>query len=384
MKTILSSSYFIIFTLYFSLTAVEQNILCIAFFFTKAKTIKKIFKFVAKLYLIFLLHTGYIQSLVLKLVKICPKIFRLILAVRSSRVFYVFNFFLMPCLHPGIPEFFYCWLLPYGWAKVARDILEDLYFNSSATTTDSKTYSTPQGVRHLWQGVLESTSGTSLTAISATAEDTISTTATTSDLIIAPVKTEIGEISTPAVGDITVNQTPTVISPTAKLGGPTFFEFKELTLEQKYEFLKSKFYDKAIEPNLPFLDWFIQKINDSMPTDVNPAGLVNPDVVGEDQGSVDKVNKTTPAVGTITTTSTASAGNSQTTVISPDNANKELSPLAEIIEKNLNSILRIERESQLNNHSFFRVRPFLINKIDDSPMANPNLIPYKKSSFLED
>lgn len=106
-----------------------------------------------------------------------------------------------------------------------------------------------------------------------------------------------------------------------------FNDFNTLNLKEKQEYLKLKFFNKAIEPNIPFLDWFIQLL---FKTDGS-------------QVIVDTV-----------------------------------------IDTNLNSIQKIEREAQLNNHAFFRIRPFLINKIDESPMANPNIIPYKGSSVYED
>jgi hypothetical protein len=62
-----------------------------------------------------------------------------------------------------------------------------------------------------------------------------------------------------------------------------------------------------------------------------------------------------------------------------------------LIEINLNQILKIERETQLNNLAFFRNSPFLINKIDNSPIAFPKIIPvfkglsiYGEEDIIED
>jgi hypothetical protein len=48
------------------------------------------------------------------------------------------------------------------------------------------------------------------------------------------------------------------------------------------------------------------------------------------------------------------------------------------IEFNLNHILKMERDSQLNNLAFFRNKPFLMNKFDHSPIALPKIIPVFK------
>nr|QCI56429.1 hypothetical protein [Hypsizygus marmoreus]QKJ80207.1 hypothetical protein [Hypsizygus marmoreus] len=103
--------------------------------------------------------------------------------------------------------------------------------------------------------------------------------------------------------------------------------FNTLNLNQKYEYLKEKFYNKAIEPNIPFLDWFIQLL---LQTDG--------------------------------------------TQIKIDN----------IIETNLNNIQKLERNTQLNSHAFIRIRPFLVNREDNSLTANPNIVPYKSSSIYEE
>nr|YP_009504969.1 hypothetical protein [Lyophyllum decastes]AWW14088.1 hypothetical protein [Lyophyllum decastes] len=105
------------------------------------------------------------------------------------------------------------------------------------------------------------------------------------------------------------------------------FNFNTLSLNEKYEYIKLKFFNKAIEPNIPFLEWFIQL-------------LVNTD------GSQNNVDQ--------------------------------------IIETNLNKIQKIEREAQLNSHSFSRIRPFLINKTDTSSTQMPNIIPYKDSSYYDE
>nr|YP_009517284.1 RNA polymerase [Tricholomella constricta]AYE93422.1 RNA polymerase [Tricholomella constricta] len=102
------------------------------------------------------------------------------------------------------------------------------------------------------------------------------------------------------------------------------FNFNTLSLNEKYEYIKLKFFNKAIEPNLPFLNWFIQL-------------LVNTD------GSQNNVDQ--------------------------------------IIETNLNALQKIEREAHLNSHSFTRIRPFLINKTDTSSTQIPNIVPYKIKNF---
>jgi hypothetical protein len=103
---------------------------------------------------------------------------------------------------------------------------------------------------------------------------------------------------------------------------PNFNNFNlELSLEEKYNYLKLKFYNKGIDPNLPYLDWFNHLL---IKTDGNKNNIDN------------------------------------------------------IIENNLNHILKIERETQLNNCAFFRNKPFLMNKIDNSPLAIPSIIPVLK------
>lgn len=95
----------------------------------------------------------------------------------------------------------------------------------------------------------------------------------------------------------------------------------ELNLEDKHKYLIDKFYNKGIDSNLPLLDWFIKL-------------LVKSD------GSKNNIDK--------------------------------------LIETNLNHILKIEREAQLNHYGFFRNKPFLINKTDNSPIAIPSIIPVFK------
>lgn len=95
----------------------------------------------------------------------------------------------------------------------------------------------------------------------------------------------------------------------------------ELNLETKYQYLQSKFNNKGIVHNLPYLDWFINLL---VKTDGNKINIDN------------------------------------------------------LIETNLNHILKLERETKLNNFAFFRDKPFLINKIDKSPIAYPNIIPVFK------
>nr|YP_009739342.1 hypothetical protein [Tricholoma bakamatsutake]QIC20186.1 hypothetical protein [Tricholoma bakamatsutake] len=107
-----------------------------------------------------------------------------------------------------------------------------------------------------------------------------------------------------------------------KLDFVNFSDFnKDFNLEDKYLYLKIKFYNKGIDHNIPFLDWFVNLLNN---TDGTKSNIDN------------------------------------------------------IIEKNLNHIVKIERETQLNNLAFFRNKPFLINKFDNSPIAYPNIIPVFK------
>nr|YP_009739434.1 hypothetical protein [Tricholoma saponaceum]QIC20278.1 hypothetical protein [Tricholoma saponaceum] len=96
---------------------------------------------------------------------------------------------------------------------------------------------------------------------------------------------------------------------------------KELNLEEKYDYLKEKFDRKGIDHNIPYLDWFINLLN---------------------QTDGHKTN------------------------------------IDQKIEFNLNHILKMERESQLNNLAFFRNKPFLMNKFDHSPIALPKIIPVFK------
>jgi len=95
----------------------------------------------------------------------------------------------------------------------------------------------------------------------------------------------------------------------------------DLNLEEKYHYLKYKFYNKGIDHNIPYLDWFI---NFLVKTDGSKTIIDN------------------------------------------------------IIEFNLNHISKMEKDNQLNNLAFFRTKPFLINKFDHSPIAFPNIIPVFK------
>lgn len=108
----------------------------------------------------------------------------------------------------------------------------------------------------------------------------------------------------------------------------SFENFNNKSLNFKYKYLKRKFFNKAIEYNIPFLDWFIELLN-------------------KNEGNKSKVD--------------------------------------DLIETNLNSIQKIERNAQLNNHAFFRIKPFLLNKTDRSPIAYPDTIPVSKKQYdLED
>lgn len=111
-----------------------------------------------------------------------------------------------------------------------------------------------------------------------------------------------------------------------KMANINFTNFNlELNLEVKYEYLKYKFYLKGIDHNLPYLEWFINLLNNN---DGNKTNIDN------------------------------------------------------IIETNLNHILKIERDSKLNNLAFFRNKPFLINKLDNSPLTYPNIIPVFKGNSI--
>lgn len=95
----------------------------------------------------------------------------------------------------------------------------------------------------------------------------------------------------------------------------------ELNLEDKHKYLIEKFYNKGIDSNLPLLDWFIKLL------------------------------------------------------VKTDGSKKNIDNL---IETNLTHILKIEREAQLNHYGFFRNKPFLINKTDNSPIAIPSIVPVFK------
>lgn len=112
------------------------------------------------------------------------------------------------------------------------------------------------------------------------------------------------------------------------IGNIKFSDFnQELNLEEKYHYLKYKFYNKGIDHNIPYLDWFINLLDK---TEGNKTNIDN------------------------------------------------------IIEFNLNQILKMERDTQLNNLAFFRTKPFLINKFDHSPIAYPNIIPVFKGLSIYD
>lgn len=112
------------------------------------------------------------------------------------------------------------------------------------------------------------------------------------------------------------------------IGNIKFSDFnQELNLEEKYHYLKYKFYNKGIDHNISYLDWFINLLDKT-------------------EGSKTNIDN--------------------------------------IIEFNLNQILKMERDTQLNNLAFFRTKPFLINKFDHSPIAFPNIIPVFKGLSIYD
>lgn len=104
------------------------------------------------------------------------------------------------------------------------------------------------------------------------------------------------------------------------------FNFNNFSLNEKHEYLKIKFYNKALDPNTAYLDWFTQ-------------------ILFKTDGTQNNID--------------------------------------ECIEKNLQAIQKIERDSKLNSHSFTRIRPFLIHRTDNSKIKIPDTIPYKDSSNLE-
>uniref|UniRef100_UPI00315DBF03 hypothetical protein n=1 Tax=Leucopaxillus giganteus TaxID=1167592 RepID=UPI00315DBF03 len=108
-----------------------------------------------------------------------------------------------------------------------------------------------------------------------------------------------------------------------------FNNFNTLSIEDKLKYLEIKFYNKAIEHNIPLLQWLSNLLE----------------------------------------------GKSDGNKLEIDN----------LIESNLNAIQKLERETHLNNHAFFRNKPFLIHKNYDSPTAYPNIIPvYKGISVYEE
>jgi len=109
------------------------------------------------------------------------------------------------------------------------------------------------------------------------------------------------------------------------------FNFKnfnsDLTLEEKYFFIEKKMYLKGVESSLPMIDWFI-------------------DLMAKSDGSKANIEK--------------------------------------LVELNLNSILKMERNSQLNSCGFFRNKPFLITHTDKTPLVYPHVIPIFKDWGLYD
>lgn len=123
--------------------------------------------------------------------------------------------------------------------------------------------------------------------------------------------------------DVTYFKYTLSLADNAKRDNTNLFNFNTLDLQEKYKYMTSKFYGKGIEPNTPFLDWFISQLN-----------------------------------------------NTDGTRESTDN----------LIEKNLTAIQRIERNAKLSSYGFSRIRPFLLHRTDNSPTKMPDTIPYKAPS----
>lgn len=126
-------------------------------------------------------------------------------------------------------------------------------------------------------------------------------------------------------GDGALTEEGEVVIENNKNTDTNIFNFNTLSLNEKYKYIELKYFNKAIEPNLPFLDWFVQLLTKT-------------------DGSQNNVDLT--------------------------------------IEMNLNKIQKMEREAQLNSHSFSRVRPFLIHRTDNSSTQIPTIVPYKDTSYL--
>lgn len=103
---------------------------------------------------------------------------------------------------------------------------------------------------------------------------------------------------------------------------PGFNFNSDLNLEEKHLYIKNKMCLKGMEPHFSILVWFTSKLD-------------------ETDGSKSNIDK--------------------------------------LIESNLNSLLKIERDAKLNNLAFFRNKPFLMNKIYNSPLTYPNVIPVFKN-----
>jgi hypothetical protein len=140
----------------------------------------------------------------------------------------------------------------------------------------------------------------------------------TQSILIESDKIETSDSDSDNDSDISTN-TKSLINNKIDINFNNFNQ--DLNLEDKYNYLKMKFYNKGINYNIPFFNWFINLL----------------DMTDGSKTSVDNV-----------------------------------------IDSNLNSIQKIQREAQLNNLAFFRNKPFLINKTDNSSIAYPNIIPVFK------
>nr|YP_009517266.1 hypothetical protein DXG01_000019 [Tephrocybe rancida]AYE93174.1 hypothetical protein DXG01_000019 [Tephrocybe rancida] len=109
-------------------------------------------------------------------------------------------------------------------------------------------------------------------------------------------------------------------SPTTTQTSLNTNNFNSLSLEEKREYIRIKFYNRGVDSNLPYLDWFLQKTSQT-------------------DGSISSVDST--------------------------------------IDQNLSAILKIEREAKLNSHATTSLRPFLRNKTYNSPTSFPNWVPFK-------
>lgn len=102
---------------------------------------------------------------------------------------------------------------------------------------------------------------------------------------------------------------------------------QDLTLEEKYYYLSIKCYNKGMHHGIGLLDWLTNLLIQTDGT----------------QASVDN-----------------------------------------LIESNLDFLMKKQRDAQLNNLAFFRNKPFLLNKVDKTPLMYPHVIPVFKHWWIYD